>query len=84
MTFRYTRSTVPESYYDKYDNILVADIPLTTPKRLKIIKANEYMVNNSDFLICYIDHTWGGAFKTFDYARKRKLKIFNVAKRPVE
>lgn len=73
-----------ELYYEKYDNILVADIPLITPKRLKIIKANEYMVNNSDFLICYIDHTWGGAFKTFDYARKRKLKIFNVAKRPVE
>lgn len=73
-----------ELYYKKCDNILVADIPLTTPKRLQIIKANEYMVDNSGFLICYIDHTWGGAVKTFDYARKRKLKIFNVAKNPIE
>lgn len=71
-------------YCKKCDNILVADIPLNTPKRLQIIKANEYMVDNSGFLICYIDHTWGGAVKTFDYARKRKLKIFNIAKNPIK
>ena len=53
-------------WYEKnYDKIMLADIPVTTPGKYKIIKANEYMVENSDFLICYIDHTWGGSYKTY-------------------
>ena len=43
-----------EIYYDKYDGILVADVSEKTPKRARIIKANEYMVNKSDFLVCYV------------------------------
>ena len=67
--------------YDKsYDAVLVADIPPSVPKKFHIIKANEYMVDCSEFLICYIRHARGGAAKTFDYARKRNLRIFNVAK----
>jgi len=66
-------------YKKKYDNILIADISLITPKKLQIIKTNEYMVNHSDFLICYIDHAWGGAFRTFDYAKRKKLQVYNIA-----
>lgn len=67
-------------WYEKnYDKIMLADIPVTTPGKYKIIKANEYMVENSDFLICYIDHTWGGAYKTYTYAKRKNKEIFNVA-----
>ena len=67
-------------WYEKnYDKIMLADIPVTTPGKYKIIKANEYMVENSDFLICYIDHTWGGAYRTYNYAKRKKKEIFNVA-----
>jgi hypothetical protein len=39
------------------------------------------MVNNSNFLIAYVDHEWGGAYKTLEYAEKRrKIKIINIAK----
>ncbi len=70
-----------KSIYDKkYDDICVAEIPETTPKRYHIIKANEYMVKSSDFLICYVNHSWGGAARTFEYAkRKKNIKIFNMA-----
>ena len=73
-----------ELYYKKCDNILIADIPENTPKRFHITKANEYMVNNSDFLICYIQRSWGGAITTYKYAKRKKLQIFNVAERPIE
>ena len=70
-----------EFYKNKYDNIIVADMPENTPKRLKIIKCNEYMVKNSDFLICYIEYSWGGAAKTFEFVKKKtKTKIINLTK----
>lgn len=68
-----------EDYYQKYDCLLIADIPENTPKKFHILKCNEYMVKNSDFLICYVDKTWGGASKTQDYALKKNKRIFNIA-----
>lgn len=63
----------------KYDCILIADIPENTPKKFYIIKTNEYMINNSDYLICYVSHSWGGAYKTYEYAkRKSHIQIFNI------
>ncbi|MBE7020387.1 MAG: hypothetical protein E7411_03005 [Ruminococcaceae bacterium] len=63
----------------KYDSILLADIPEKTPKRYHIIKCNEYMVNNSDYIICYIIRSWGGANATLNYAKQRKKQIINIA-----
>ncbi len=73
-----------EFYFKNYDNILIADIPENTPKRFYITKANEYMVNNSHFLICYIQRSWGGASTTYKYSKRRKLKIFNIAETPIK
>ncbi len=50
-----------------------------TPYRLAIIKRNEYMVQASDILVAYIDHTWGGAYKTYLYAQKNNKTIINTA-----
>ena len=70
--------------YDKqYDNILVADIPEKTPRRYHITKCNEYMVDNSDYMICYINRSWGGAITTYNYAKRKKKQIFNIAKEVV-
>ena len=69
-----------EQFYEKYDSILMADIPLSTPKNLRIIKANQYMIGKADFLICYVNHGWGGAAQTVDYAKKKGVSIINLAK----
>lgn len=68
-----------EEYYKKFDEIITANISLSTPKRLFILKTNEYIVNNSKFMICYVNRSWGGAVQTFEYAKRRKLEIFNIA-----
>ena len=68
-----------EEYYKSYNSILVADIPVSTPQRLKIIKCNEYMIKTCDYLICYVEHSWGGASKTLEFAKKNKnIKIINI------
>ena len=64
----------------RFDETMVANIPEKTPMPLRILKTNEYMIDNSDYLICYIEREWGGAYKTFDYAaRQNNVKIFNLA-----
>jgi hypothetical protein len=38
------------------------------------------MVKNSQVLVCYVKHSWGGAAKTLEFAQKRKnIKIINIA-----
>ncbi len=72
----------PRYYYEKYDSLIMADIPLNTPHQYKIIKATQYMVKKSDFLICYIKYSFGGAIKTYEYAKKQKnIKIINIARK---
>ena len=66
-------------YYQKYACILVADIPLNTPPRFKILKTNQYMVDKSNFLICCVDHSWGGAAQTLEYAQKKQhITVINL------
>ena len=67
-------------YYEKFDNIIIADIPRKTPRNIQIIKCNQYMIQNSVYFLCYISHSWGGAFKTLEYAKKQKnIQIVNLA-----
>ncbi len=68
-----------EEYYRNFDAVLMADIPEKTPRNLKIIKANQYMVNESEFLICYVKNSWGGAVKTLEYSKRKKKIIYNLA-----
>ena len=70
-----------KSYYNEnYDTITNAEIPENTPKRFYITKCNEYMVDTSEFLICYVKNNYGGARQTLNYAkRKGHIKIFNLA-----
>ncbi len=63
-----------KEYYEKeFDEILVAPLPSNTPKRLGIIKCNEYVVNTSDFLIYYVKNHCTGADRTLEYALRKKL-----------
>ena len=69
-------------YCRNYNNIIIADIPKNTPNRFHIAKTNEFIVNNSDYLICYIEWSWGGAVKTYKYAKRKHLQIINIAEKP--
>lgn len=40
---------------------------------------NKYLIENADYAICYITHSWGGAAQTFERAKKKGLRIINIA-----
>ncbi len=49
-----------------------------TPPKFAISKRNEYMVEQSDFVIAYVTHSFGGAATTLDYARRKKKTILRI------
>lgn len=67
-----------EMFYKNYDTITIANMPEHTPVKFRILKCNQYMVDCFDYLIAYVNRSFGGAAKTLEYAkRKTKIKIFN-------
>ncbi len=59
-----------------YDYTIYPDLE-NTPKRFAILKRNEFMVNEADIIIAFVDHSWGGATITFEYAQKKNKRIIN-------
>lgn len=49
-----------------------------TPKRFAILKRNEWMMANADVVIAYVKHSYGGAYKSLQAAKRRKKAIINV------
>lgn len=48
------------------------------PKRFAISWRNKWMVRQSNVIICYITHSWGGAAQFIKYAHNRGLEIINL------
>lgn len=44
-----------------------------------ILARNRYLVDNSAYAICFVDHSWGGAAKTYERAIKKGLTVINLA-----
>ena len=49
------------------------------PKRFAISHRNRWIVDNADAVICYITHTYGGAYQAVSLAERKKLPIINLA-----
>ena len=48
------------------------------PQRFAIAKRNEWMINQSDFVITYVKKTHGGAQKYKEMARKKGKRIIEI------
>ncbi len=57
-----------------YDGTLYPPLE-NVPKRYAILKRNQWMVNNSDIVVTYITHDWGGAYQTYKYAVKKNKTV---------
>lgn len=67
-----------KEFYSNFDNIIYPGLE-RIPPRYAILKRNEWMIDNSDFLIAYVGHNWGGAYKTLQYAKKKNhITTYNI------
>ena len=49
------------------------------PKRLAILKRNEWMIDKSDLIIGFVKHDYGGAYTALEYARRKGKNVINIA-----
>ena len=66
-------------YVNAYDEIIIPEMSPQTPIRAYIPICNQYMVDKSVCLLCYIERESGGAFKTYKYALKKGIEIINIS-----
>ena len=60
-----------------YDRIVYPDLE-HVPLKFAILKRNEWMVNQADYLFAYVRAHYGGAYKTLLYAHKHKKPYTNL------
>ncbi len=48
------------------------------PKRFAILKRNQYMIDCSDAVIAYISHSFGGAYNSYKYARRKNKHVVSL------
>ncbi len=65
-------------YEDYSDTMLPEGIEAVHP-RCAISWRNSWMLQKADFVVTYITHTWGGAYKFAEQARKKGKRVINIA-----
>ena len=76
-------STLVIPYLNRdYDTKLYDDTtypPLEgVPLKFAISKRNEWMVDQADVVVAYVQHSWGGAAATLRYAESKKKRIIRI------
>lgn len=71
----------PKQEYELYDpsETFLPEGIETVPKRFAISWRNKWMVRESDVVLCYITHSWGGAAQFVEYAQRQGKEIINLA-----
>ena len=62
------------------DTILPEGIELA-PRRFAIDRRNQWMLRQSDMVVCYVTHSWGGAAKYAEMAERQQKPVFRLADR---
>ncbi len=60
------------------DNTLLPDGIETTPRRFAILYRNKWMLQQAQYVVTYVTHSWGGAAKFKTMAEKQKKKVINI------
>ncbi|MBE6787896.1 MAG: DUF1273 domain-containing protein [Ruminococcaceae bacterium] len=63
--------------YNDYDNTIYPDLE-NIPLKYAIIERNKWMINKSDYIVCYVENTFSNAHKFLELARKKNKIIINL------
>ena len=67
------------SFLAYYDEIEICEQAAAAHYKAAFQIRNRAMVDRSDLVILYIDHSYGGAYQTFQYVKKIGKKHINIA-----
>ena len=69
--------------YDPYEfgETMIPEGLETVHPRYAISWRNKWMVNESEYVVAYVKHSWGGAAKYLELAQKKNKTIVNIAEK---
>lgn len=71
---------LPEKQYaydDPADTIYPEGLE-AVPRKFAITKRNQWMIQQADVCVCYINRTWGGAYNSVITAKRKGIEIINL------
>lgn len=66
-------------YFEKYDETIYPPIE-DKPLKFAIVYRNQYMIDAADLVVAHVTRSWGGAYRTLQYAKRKGKKIVNFIK----
>lgn len=54
------------------------------PAKFAIERRNRYLIDSADVCLCYVNHTYGGAYKFTRMAKNRGLQVINLGSVVIE
>ena len=68
-----------QTEYDDYSDTMLPEGIESVHPRYAISWRNNWMLRQSDYVVTYITHGWGGAAQYADKARRQKKTVINIS-----
>ena len=68
-----------DGHFEQYYDEIMRPIDPGIHYKAALTRRNEWMIDNADFLISYVNVFSGGAYRTLEYAKSKKLDFINLA-----
>ena len=68
-----------EDYPEDYSDTMLPEGIEEAPPRFAIAWRNKWMLRQSDYVVTYITHSWGGAAQYAEMAKRQKKTVINLA-----
>lgn len=72
-------NTYGKSYEQLYDALIVPDELANIHYKAAIGKRNQWMIDHSNIVLCYVHRNYGGAYQAIKYAKKQQKPVINIA-----
>ena len=66
-----------QDYALKYDEIIYPALE-NVPLKYSIVQRNKWIVDKSDYIFFYVSHTFGGAYRMLEYAKRKGKPFLNL------
>lgn len=75
----YMPNTNDDFDYRDYSDTMIPEGIERVPRRFAIDWCNKWMLKRCDYVICYVNYSWGGAAKFAELAEKQRKTVINLA-----
>ena len=81
ITYNIVLAYIPtkKSEYDDYTNTILPEGIETAPKRFAISYRNKWMIQQSDVVVTYVTHSFGGAAKFKEMAERQRKTVIELS-----